>query len=150
MADIEKPSDAGTTKAPEQGTGKVVQDPPVSADWVARTQFEMAEKIEQRVLRWFKLTIAPFVLVFAFLGYIGVQFTLDYVTHHIESDLTKNTDTLRQRIEDQLADMETRTAELKSEAQEANSNLSTLKGLAGEVKNITPPIRCIEVASRRG
>lgn len=116
----------------------------IPPDWVARTQYEMTEKIEERVWSWLKTKIAPFGLVIVVLGFLGSPLILDYVTHKIENDMSQNTEILRGRVEQQLADMETKTAELKSQAQTAQDELAELKKLATAVQEVSPQYEALK------
>jgi len=145
MTDEAKDELGAAEKLSQPQDTAVSQASPISADWVARTKYEMAEKVEKLVWNWLGWRIiAPAVLILAFLSYIGPSLILDYVTHHIESDLKNQTAVLRQRIEDQLADMDVKTADLKSQAQTAQIELAKLKVLADEVNKITPQYNALK------
>lgn len=141
-----KPSQSeASTRADQAQPAKIEKSLSNFEDWVGRTKYEMAEKVEEQVWNWLWWRIlAPAALILAFVGYVGPSLTLDYVTRHIESDLTKETDVLRHRIEDQLADMDVRTADLKSQATTAQNELAELKNLANAVQEITPQYEALK------
>jgi len=138
------PDELESGKPTKAYAAEASQVSPISADWVARTQYEMAERVEGRVVDWLKSRVAPFGAILAILAFLGAPLILDYVTHKIENDLTKNTEILRQRVEVELADMETRTAQLKSQADAAQSELTKLKEFANEVENISPQYNALK------
>jgi hypothetical protein len=107
-------------------------------DWVARTQYELAEKAEDRLWRSLKSKALIFSIAFLFLGFLGAQIMLDYVASKIKNDLQQDASSLRQRVVGELDDMAVETAGLKSQAETAKKELSELNQYAEEFNKLEP------------
>jgi hypothetical protein len=90
------------------------------------------------VWRVFTRRIAPYALVLAVIGFFGAPLVLDYIAHRIEADLQQQTETLRQRVAKQLANMTVTTEDFKSQAQTAQTELANLYFYAQEFNKLQP------------
>jgi myosin heavy subunit len=117
-------------------------------DWLARTKYELAESVETRV--WASIKSKSAILgiavgiIGAFLTFIGGPLILEDIASRVKGGLDQEENVLRQRVREDLANMEVETAHLKGQAQTAQNELSQLHSYAEEFSKLSPQYEALK------
>ena len=111
-------------------------------------EIELAERVQERVLRHAKFIVGGFVAGFTILGIVSGSFLVTHiselVTNDVKSDIEQETKLLKFRLADNLAELSVSAKEISKTAKAAKDELEKSREKIARLQDIATQIDAIE------
>ncbi len=137
------------TKSATHGSSGAIAQP--TNDWLTVREYQLGEKVENRVWesirRQTKIGVVVFSIAGTLLAFFGGSVLLDYVTSKVKEGLQRDARVLQDKIVAQSADMAIASAQLKIQADAAATEFARINQSAQQLKQLADKFEDLRLRS---